>query len=147
MQTDTMDLYEVRRRNLAEHLHKRGHGIKQKLAFDLGMTPPQISHWLKKPGTTGARKIHEDHARRLEAALGLMTGALDQSPERVKSKLDADENMMLAAMTAVARVVMETGIKVDEQQILLWAKTVYVDAKAAGHIDESFVRRLVRDVT
>lgn len=147
MHTGTMDLYEVRRRNLAEHLAKRGHGIKQKLAFDMGMTPPQISHWLKKPGSVGARKIHEDSARRLEAALGLMTGALDQDPSRVAAKLNADENLMLAAMTAVARCVMEGGIKADEQQILLWAKTVYMDAKAAGHIDDAFVRRLVRDVT
>lgn len=56
-----MSIYDTRRSNLTRLTANLG--AKQALAMKLDMTPPQVSHWLREPHRTGARKISEDSAR------------------------------------------------------------------------------------
>lgn len=70
------NVYEARRANLARLLAEAG--AKVDLAARLGMTQPQISHWLRDPATSSARKITEDSARAIEVALRLPAGDLDK---------------------------------------------------------------------
>lgn len=72
-----LPVFEIRRDNLEVLLRTRDRGAKQKLAEDLGVTPTQISHWLRDPRITGSRKISETQARAIENALGLEPGLLD----------------------------------------------------------------------
>ena len=69
-------VYERRRANLARLL--REPGAKRDLAIRLDFTAANISNWLRDPGKTGAREIHEDKAREIERALGLSSGELDR---------------------------------------------------------------------
>lgn len=61
-----MSIYDTRRSNLTRLTANLG--AKQALAMKLDMTPPQVSHWLREPHRTGARKISEDSAREIERA-------------------------------------------------------------------------------
>lgn len=117
-------LYELRRRNLTRLLEQRGPGVKQKLALALDMTPPQVSHWLRVPSKATARRIKENSARAIEAALGLEPGALDRNPE-APPDWTARDSLMLDAMARVARAVEKTGIQATRSDMLELSRAVY----------------------
>jgi predicted transcriptional regulator len=133
----------MRRANLARLLEQSGHGAKQKLALALGLTPPQVSHWLRQPGKPGARHIQESSARAIEHVVGLAPLTLDADPD-ARRDMGTEESMMLDAMAAVVRAVERHRKQVTRDDMLQLSRGAYQHAKDTGKVDESVIDLLVR---
>lgn len=70
--SERMNIYEIRRENLARLIESRFDGRQRGLADAIDRQPDYISRVLK-----GAKNIGEAFARHVEKSLGLQTGALD----------------------------------------------------------------------
>lgn len=71
---------EWRRRNLIEELESRGYGAQARLAVSFGCTRGYISQLVAEPGSKGHRSITKEAARKIEVALELDDGVLDNMP-------------------------------------------------------------------
>ncbi|MNM67882.1 hypothetical protein D3C81_794260 [compost metagenome] len=71
---------EWRRQNLVKALEARGYGAQARLAVSFGCTRGYISQLLAEPGSKGHRSITKETARKIEAALDLDDGAIDNVP-------------------------------------------------------------------
>jgi hypothetical protein len=72
-----MDIYTIRRRNLAAL--QQGYRHKKDLAEALDIAPSYLSQLLAHPGTRGSRNIGENVARKIEKNLRLVGYSLDKA--------------------------------------------------------------------
>lgn len=72
-----MDIYSIRKENLAHLIQTKFDGRQVQLAEKMDIKPPIISRWLSST-TKDGRNITEHSARAIESAAGLPSGWLDQ---------------------------------------------------------------------
>lgn len=132
-------VYEIRRANLIRLTQEKG--AKQALALKLDMTAAQISHWLRAPDRPGARLIHEDSARQIEAALGLAPGELDV-PHGTKRKREVDPELLALATRTVFEEARDADLG-DPAKLAEVVSLAYNQARVTGVLDREYVRQLL----
>jgi len=137
-------IYDFRRANLQRLLAERG--AKTALAERLGSTQAFVSHLVRDPQKDNARQIHEDVARKIEVALLLQPGELDNPPGEISHihPLQAvDWDLLMLASSVVSQTAQANGIALTAEQHRRITGTVYKVAPESGGPTSPAVRMLV----
>lgn len=136
-----MSIYDTGRSNLTRLTANLG--AKQALAMKLDMTPPQVSHWLREPHRTGARKISEDSAREIERVLGLPPGDLDHDPDAPRTDpKDIDPKLMADVIRAVFAAAQRANMT-DAAKLADITMLTYSHSRLTGTVDGAMLASLL----
>ena len=80
----SMEISDIRRKNLRLLMTSRFEGKQARIADALGKSANYISRCLANPDSSGAKKIGEDFAREIEETLALPRYAMDQPGLTIK---------------------------------------------------------------
>ena len=138
-------IYDIRRANLIRLLAEPG--AKTALAGKLGTTQSHITHMVTTPGKNGAKPIHEDKARQIEAALGLALGELDHDvtrpPEAIAALSPAmDWRMLDDAIQAVIAAIVAHDLPANS--VAGVARHIYEHGRKASQVDTAFAAQLIK---
>lgn len=136
-----MDLYAIRRENLARLLEPEGR--KKQLAERLDLTNQSYVSQLLSP----KKKIHEDTARRIELVMGLEPGALDGKaptpPAAAPHQAPPDLELLESTVRQVLAALAGAKVQVTPEKSAQIARLVYASAVAGGRVDQGFIHQLV----
>lgn len=140
--------YPVRRANFTRLLNERGRGAQKALADKLGVSESYIGHLKSDPVLTGHRPIHEDTARKIEAAWGLTPGELDRDsmknhrPGYTPRPPGAPLNEAL--LEDAVRAVLSASAKLTADKTAGIVRLVYEHATLNGSVSQTYVEQLIR---
>lgn len=93
--------------------------------------------------TGGQRPFTEKAARRIEAALDLPAGWMDEDHRLPARPLAVDESLVRKSISLVGAVADEMGVTLGMKALADVVELVYEDAVRRGQPDESFARRII----
>lgn len=136
----TKSVMDVRRANLRVLIAQWGSASA--LAKKLKLSGPSYLSQMLGQG----RPISEKSARKIEEALNLSRGWLDQEHDGKPKPAPVDSNLIVHVVTAVGSALDEAGVSLSNSRFADVVVLVYEEATRTGIVDEAFINRVIKIV-